>query len=70
MFELLDGRKPIGIKWVFKKKLNAIGKFKKYKARLVENVYPWVEGIDFGDIFSIVGPIDFYYISIASFCNI
>ena len=31
MVELPDGRKPIGSKWVFKKKLNATGKVKKYK---------------------------------------
>ena len=30
--EFPDGRKPIGSKWVFKKKLNAIGKVEKYKA--------------------------------------
>eukprot|EP00253_Pinus_taeda_P020358 PITA_20358 len=33
--ELLVGRKPIGSKWVFKKKTNAEGKVEKYKARLV-----------------------------------
>eukprot|EP00253_Pinus_taeda_P031537 PITA_31537 len=33
--ELPAGRKPIGNKWVFKKKTNAKGKVEKYKARLV-----------------------------------
>ena len=32
LVEFPDGRKPIGCKWVLKKKLNARGKFKKYKA--------------------------------------
>eukprot|EP00253_Pinus_taeda_P022168 PITA_22168 len=32
--ELPAGRKPIGSKWVFKKKTNAEGKVEKYKARL------------------------------------
>jgi hypothetical protein len=32
LVELLIGRKPIGNKWVFKKKLNAEGKVEKYKA--------------------------------------
>eukprot|EP00253_Pinus_taeda_P024120 PITA_24120 len=36
LVELPDGRKPIGSKWVFKKKTNAGGKVEKYKARLVE----------------------------------
>ena len=29
LVELLDGRKPIGRKWVFKKKMNAEGKVEK-----------------------------------------
>ena len=39
LVELLAGRKPISIKWVFKKKKNAEGKLEKYKARLVEKGY-------------------------------
>lgn len=49
--ELPVGRKPIGKKWVFKKKTNAEGKVKKYKAWLVEKGYSQVLGIYFGDIF-------------------
>ena len=49
-----DGRKPIGNKEVFKKKLNAAGKVEKYKSRLVVKGYSQVEGIDFGEIFSFV----------------
>ena len=50
--EFPAGRKPIGNKWVFKKKTNAEGKVEKYKARLVAKDYSQVLGIDFGDIFS------------------
>jgi len=57
LVELLDGRKPIGSKWVFKKKTNAEGKVEKYKAWLVEKGYSQVLGIDFGDIFSPVAKI-------------
>ena len=35
LVELPAGRKPIGSKWVFKKKTNVEGKVEKYKARLV-----------------------------------
>ena len=31
LVELHGGRKPVGSKWVFKKKLNAVGKVKMYK---------------------------------------
>eukprot|EP00253_Pinus_taeda_P019948 PITA_19948 len=47
LVELSAGRKPIGKKWVFKKKTNAEGKVEKYKARLVAKGYSQVSGIDF-----------------------
>eukprot|EP00253_Pinus_taeda_P014703 PITA_14703 len=39
LVELPARRKPIGNKWVFKKKTNAEGKVDKYKARLVAKGY-------------------------------
>eukprot|EP00253_Pinus_taeda_P034114 PITA_34114 len=57
LVELPAGRKPIGSKWVFKKKTNAEGKVEKYKARLVAKCYSEVSGIDFGDIFSPVAKV-------------
>ena len=50
-------RKPIGSKWVFKRKTNAKGKVEKYKSRLVEKGYSQVPRIDFGDIFSPVAKV-------------
>ena len=52
LVQLPAGRKAVGSKWLFKKKLNAKGKVDKYKTRLVEKGYCQVEGIDFGEIFS------------------
>eukprot|EP00253_Pinus_taeda_P019301 PITA_19301 len=54
LVELSAGRKPIGNKWVFKKKTNSEVKVEKYKAWLVAKGYSQVSGIDFGDIFSLV----------------
>eukprot|EP00253_Pinus_taeda_P014801 PITA_14801 len=44
LVELLATRKPIGTKWVFKKKTNAEGKVEKYKARLVAK--DWAGDLD------------------------
>ena len=52
LVDLSAGRKPIGKKWVLKKKKIAEGKVGKQKAQLVEKGFSQVSGIDFGDIFS------------------
>eukprot|EP00253_Pinus_taeda_P013245 PITA_13245 len=57
LVELSAGRKPIGSKWVFKKKTNEKGKVENYKARLVAKGYSEVARIDFGDIFSSVAKV-------------
>jgi hypothetical protein len=53
LVELSTGRNPIENKWVFKK-LNAKGKVEKHKSHLIEKGYSKVEGIEFGEIFSLV----------------
>jgi hypothetical protein len=57
LVELCTGRKSIGSKWVFKKKVNAKDKVEKYKAQLVARGYSQVEGVEFGDIFSLVAKL-------------
>ena len=56
--QLPTGRKIVGRKWLFKKKLNAKDKVEKYKARLVAKRYSQVEGIDFGKIFSLATKVN------------
>jgi hypothetical protein len=56
-WELVDrpyGCKPVGCKWVFKKKLRPDDTNDKYKARLVAQVYTQKEGEDFFNTYSLV----------------
>jgi hypothetical protein len=57
LVKLPIGRKPIGRKWVFKKKMNGARQVDKFKARLVEKGYSQVKGVDFGEIFSPVAKL-------------
>ncbi|KAJ0509944.1 putative RNA-directed DNA polymerase [Helianthus annuus] len=50
--------KPIGVKWVFKTKLNERGQVEKHKARLVVKGYAQKKGIDYDEVFAPVARWD------------
>lgn len=55
---LPKGHKSIGVKWVYKTKLNADGKLDKYKARLVVKGYKQEYEIDYKEVFVPVARLD------------
>ena len=59
-WELVDlppGSKPLGCKWIFKKKMKTDGTIDKYKARLVIKGYKKQKGLDYFDTYSLVSRI-------------
>ena len=50
---LLEGKKVIGCKWVYKVKHKSDGSIKRYKARLVAKGYAQTYGFDYEDTFSL-----------------
>jgi hypothetical protein len=60
-WELVD-RPPsknfIGVKWIFRTKLNADSTINKYKVRLVVKGYAQIYGVDYSDIFAPVAGMD------------
>ncbi|XP_057990269.1 disease resistance protein RPV1-like [Hevea brasiliensis] len=60
-WELVDrskDKKAIGVKWVYRSKLNSDGSVNKYKARLVVKGYAQMFGVDFSKIFAPVARMD------------
>ena len=51
LVNLPHGHRPIGLKWVFKVKLDETGSIVKHKARLVAKGYVQQEGINFDEVF-------------------
>ncbi|KAL1218311.1 Retrovirus-related Pol polyprotein from transposon TNT 1-94 [Cardamine amara subsp. amara] len=56
--ELPKGAKVIGVKWVYKTKLNERGEVDKFKARLVAKGFHQTHGVDFHEVFAPVARWD------------
>ena len=63
--DLPPGNKPLGSKWIFKRKFKPDGTIDKYKARLVVKGYRQKEGLDYFDTYSAVTRITSIRILIA-----
>ena len=57
LVDLPEGIRPIGCKWIFKKKKDMDGNVHIYKARLVAKGYRHIHGIDYEETFSPVAMI-------------
>lgn len=66
LVELPIGAKKIGVKWVYKTKLNEHGEVDKYKARLVVKGYSQQYGIDYTEVYAPVTRMDTVRMIIAS----
>ena len=65
LIDPFEGVKPIGCKWVFKRKRGADEKVETYKVHLVAKGYRQYYGIDYNETFSFVAMLKSIWIILA-----
>jgi histone deacetylase 1/2 len=68
LVDLLDDRRAIENKWIFKKKTDVDGNVTVYKAQLVAKGYRQVQGVDYDEILSPVAMLKSVSIILAFGC--
>ena len=58
--ELHKGKKTVGCRWVYKKKIGSDGSIKRYKAQLIAKGYSQQYGQDYDETFSPVVRFDLF----------
>lgn len=56
--QLSLGKHTVGLKWIYKSKVNAKGQVVKLKARLVAKGYSQQYGVDYEEVFSLVAQLE------------
>ncbi|GKV37173.1 hypothetical protein SLEP1_g45232 [Rubroshorea leprosula] len=69
-FKEVAKQQPIGVKWVFRTKLNPDGSIHKHKARLVVKGYAQQPGVDYGETYALVARHDTVRLLIALAANL
>ena len=68
LVDLPSGKHQIGVKWVFKKKLNPDGLVSKHKARLVAKGFLQKQGLDYSEVFALVARTETIRLVVAVAC--
>ena len=58
LVDLSEGKEAIGLKWIYKSKLNSNGSWQRNKAQLVAKGYAQIPGIDFTETYALVARFD------------